>query len=49
MTAPANHNASENLDALFVAFDHFRVHTHSIAHAEIHSVFAKLSRLNFIK
>jgi hypothetical protein len=48
MTAAAYHNASENLYALFVAFNHFRVHTHSIAHAEVHGVLAKLFRLNSI-
>ncbi len=40
MTTAANHNAREDLDALFVAFDHFRVHTHSIADAEVCGVFA---------
>jgi hypothetical protein len=48
MTAAANHHASEYLDALFVAFNHFRMHTHSITHAEVRGDFAKLFRLNFI-
>jgi hypothetical protein len=48
MTAAPNHNTSEYLDALFVAFDHFGVNTHSITHAEVHGLFAILFRLNFI-
>ena len=49
MTATANDNTRENLYALFVAFNYFRVHTHGIAYAEIRGVFAILFRLNFIK
>ena len=47
-TAPANDHAGKNLDALFVAFDHFGVHAHGIAHREIRGVLAKLFRFNFI-
>jgi hypothetical protein len=49
MPAAADDHASENLYALFVALDHFGMHTHGIAHAKIRGVFAILFRLNFIK
>src|SRR6266516_4256005 len=45
----ANHHAGENLDALLVAFHHFGVHPHGIAHREIHGVFAKLFRFDFVE
>src|ERR1035437_2420729 len=48
MTATANHHASENLYALLLALDHFGVHTHGIAHAEVHGDLAILFRLNFV-
>jgi len=49
MTATPNHHAGKNLYPFLVAFNHFGVHTHTVAHAEIHGAFAKLFRLNFIK
>jgi hypothetical protein len=49
MAAAADDHARKDLDALFVAFDHFGMHTHGIAYREFRGLFAKLFRLNLIK
>ena len=45
----ANDDAGKNLDALFVAFHHFSMHPHTVAHGEFGSLFAKLFRFNLVK
>src|SRR5206468_6704557 len=44
----ADHHAGENLNALLVAFHHFGVHAHGIAHRENYRVLAKLFRFDFV-
>src|ERR1700722_11615716 len=46
--AAANHDAGKNLDALFVAFDHFGVDTHGVADPEVGGAFAILLCFNFV-
>ena len=48
-SAPANNNAGENLDTLFVAFDDFGVDAHGITDFEFRRIFPKLFGFNFVK
>src|SRR6266480_6432896 len=48
-SAPANDDAGENLDSLFVAFDDFGVDAHLITDFEFRRIFPKLFGLNFVK
>ena len=47
MSTPPNHNAGEYLNALFVAFNHFGMHAHGIADAEIHGVLCETVPIQF--
>lgn len=45
-TIPANHNAFEDLDALFVALDDLGMHTNGVARFEGRHILAKLGRFD---
>ena len=49
MTATANDDARENLDAFLVAFHNLGVDTHAVANGELHRFLAVLFLLNFIQ
>src|SRR3954466_143223 len=49
VSTAANHDTRKNLNALFIAFNDFRMHANAVANAEIRSVLPELLRLNLIQ